>query len=182
MNSMSQTEVWHLAQTWVKSNRVLIWYIAAPYYKYMPCNSKDLDGEALLTAYNVLSILIRKRKKLSSMSRYYQTVFRTQCIRLTSCVETLSYDIDQVPVTVSGSDQQEVLDEEVIQGALQVLTNRQRQISQWILSQPAPVNTATVGKQFGIRSRTVRSIVNNAIKRIENYEYQPVREKFAATS
>lgn len=182
MNVMKDTELWHLAQAWVKSNRVLIWCIAGPYYRYMSCEVHDLESEALLTAHQVLTLLSKKRKNLSHMNRYYRVVFRTRCIRLTTGLLITGYEIDQIPATDEKSDQQEELDESVIREALQVLTNRQRQISEWILSQPTPVSTTTVGNRFGIGSRTVRAILSNAIRRIEHYGYQPVHEGFATAS
>ena len=179
---MSQTELWYLAQVWVKSNRVLIRCIAGPYFRYMSCEMHDLEGEALLAAHQVLVLLCRKQKSLSHMNRYYRVVFRTRCISLATGLQATEYEIEQVPAVDVQSDQQEELDETVISEALEVLTKRQRQISEWILSQPTPVSTTTVGKRFGIRSRTVRTILNNAIKRIEHYGYQPVCEDIATAA
>jgi DNA-directed RNA polymerase sigma subunit (sigma70/sigma32) len=94
-------------------------------------------------------------------------------IRVTDC------DVDQISVTPPDSIQDEELDQEVITAALEVLTDRQREISEWILSQSTPVSTTTVSEEFGIQSRTVRAILSNAVKRIEQYGYQAVREEFA---
>jgi DNA-directed RNA polymerase specialized sigma24 family protein len=179
MTNMSQTELWYLAQVWVKSNRVLIWCIAGPYFRYMSCEVHDLESEALLTAHQVLTLLCRKSKSLSHMNRYYRVVFRTRCISLTTGLQVKEYEIEDAPAVDEQSTQQEELDETVINESLQVLTNRQRQISEWILAQPTPVSTATVGKKFGIGSRTVRVILNNAIRRIEHYGYQPICESVA---
>jgi DNA-binding CsgD family transcriptional regulator len=148
----------------------------------MSCEVHDLESEALLTAYQVLTLLSRKRKKLSQMNRYFRVVFRTRCISLTTGLLVTGYEIEQAPAREVNLDQQGELDESVIREALHVLTNRQRQISEWILSQPTPVSTTTVGKRFGIGSRTVRAILNNAIRRIEEYGYQPVRETIATAA
>jgi len=170
---MKKTELWFLAQTWVKSNHVLIWCIAAPYFKYMPCDLQDLENEALLTAYQVMSGLMHNDKKISLMNRYYRVVFRTRCIKLTTGMIVTNCDIDQMPAPDQEQKQQE-LDQEVIQEALQVLTNRQRQISQWILSQPRPVSTRMVAKKYGVQRRTIQAIVSNAIDRI--YGHQRVQQ------
>lgn len=177
---MKKTELWFLAQTWVKSNHVLIWCIAAPYYKNMSCDEQDLENEALLTAYQVMSGLMRNNKKLLLMSKYYRVVFRTRCIKMTTGVVVTNCDIDQMPVLDQGKQQEP--DQEVIREALQVLTNRQRQISQWILSQPKPVSISTVAKKFGVQGRTIRAILNNAIDRIKEYGHQPIREAITTAS
>jgi RNA polymerase sigma factor (sigma-70 family) len=171
--------MWCLTQTWVKSNKVLIWCIASPYVRHIPCDAHDLENEALLTAYQVLTQLIMRQKDLSLMNKYYRVVFRTQCIRLTMRIRVTDCDVDQISVTPPDSIQDEELDQEVITAALEVLTDRQREISEWILSQSTPVSTTTVSEEFGIQSRTVRAILSNAVKRIEQYGYQAVREEFA---
>jgi len=179
---MKKTEIWFLAQTWVKSNHVLVWCIAAPYYRYMPCDPSDLEHEAILTAYQVMSGLIRKDKKLLLMSRYYRVVFRSRCIKMTTGVIVTNCDISQMPAPDQEQKQQK-LDEEVIQEALQVLTNRQRQISQWILSQPTPVSTSVVAEKYGVQRRTIQAILSKAIERIiENYGHQPIREAITTAS
>ncbi|HFC00418.1 MAG TPA: sigma-70 family RNA polymerase sigma factor [Phaeodactylibacter sp.] len=178
---MKKTELWFLAQAWVKSNHVLIWCIAAPYYKYMTCDFQDLEHEAMLTAYQVMSGLLRKNKKLLLMSRYYRVVFRTRCIKLTTGMIVANCDIEQLSVPDQAQKQQE-LDEEVIQDALQVLTNRQRQISQWILSQPKPVSTSMVAKKYGVQRRTIQAVLSNAIDRIKKYGHQPIRETITTAS
>lgn len=180
----NNTSRWHLAQTWVKSNRVLIWCIAGPYYRYMSCEVYDLESEALLTAYQVLTLLSRKGKSLALMSRYYRVMFRTRCIELATGVRVIDCDIERIPSDAPDTFawQQEELNPETIQNALQVLTNRQRQISEWILAQPTPINTTTAGKQFGIQARAVRSIIKNAIRRIEDYGHQSVQQTISAAA
>ncbi len=163
---IGQADLWFLAQTWVKSNYVLVWCIAAPYYRYMPCDSSDLEHEAILTAYQVMSGLMRKDKKISLMSRYYRVVFRSRCMSLATGVIVTRFDLDRIP----GPEQekQQELDEELIHEALRVLTNRQRQISQWILSQPTPVSTSMVAAKYGVQRRTIQAILSNAIDRLKN--------------
>jgi len=58
------------------------------------------------------------------------------------------------------------LDDSVIAEALSALTDRQRLVSLWILSQPKPVSFYTIANHFGIHTQTVRDILSNSIKRI----------------
>lgn len=181
-NLMTKADRWHLAQSWVKSNKVLIWCIAGPYYKFMSCEPHDLEGEALLAAYKVLTLLNRQQKSLSLMKPYFRVVFRTRCIGLTSGLPAAEYEIERIPAVEWETCRQEEPDESAIRASLQVLTNRQRQISEWILAQPTPVSTTTIGKRFGIGSRTVRAILSNAIRRIEQHGYQPVRKELTTAA
>lgn len=182
--TQSNTAKWQLAQTWVKSNHVLVWCIAGPYYRYMSSEAHDLESEALLTAYQVLTLLRRRGKSLELMSRYYRVAFRTRCIELATGVKVTDCDINQIPSRPAETLlwKQDELNPETIQSALRVLTNRQRQISEWILAQPTPINTATAGKQFGIQARAVRSIIKNAIRRIEDYGHTTVQQAISAAA
>ena len=68
------------------------------------------------------------------------------------------------------------LDESVIAEALSALTDRQRLVSQWILSQPKPVSFYTIANHFGIHIQSVRMILSNTIRRIEAYGHQRICE------
>jgi len=163
---MENTELWFLAQTWVKSNQVLIRCIATPYYQFMPCDSLDLEHEALLTAFQVMHGLIHKDKKLSLMNKYYRVVFRSRCIKLAHGVPiNASLNIDQI-ASEPKKQSHPYLDEERIQEALQGLTSRQRQISDWILRQDKPVTIAMVAKRYEVQKRTIQAVLSNAIKRL----------------
>ncbi|MFH2124521.1 MAG: HTH domain-containing protein [Pseudomonadota bacterium] len=74
------------------------------------------------------------------------------------------------------------LDETLIQEALLALTQRQRQIAQWILAQPEPVSFTTIAKHFGIHHQTVRELLSNSIKRIERYGHQRIRGKLTVAT
>jgi len=180
----SNTAKWQLAQSWLKSNHVLVWCIAGPYYRYMSGEAHDLESEALLTAYQVLTLLHRRGKSLELMTSYYRVAFRTRCIELATGVKVTDCDINQIPSCPAETHlwKQDELNPETIQNALQVLTKRQRQISEWILAQPTPINTATAGKQFGIQARAVRSIITNAIRRIEDYGHTTVQQAISAAA
>lgn len=122
--------IWQLAQSWVRSNRVLIWCIAAPYYRYMSCDSNDLTGETQFVAYQVISHLI-KNKDLKSSSRYFRVVFRTRCLQMAAGV-AINNEIQ--PHAIMDKKQFIDLDEAIIQKSLVALAQRQRQIAQWILA------------------------------------------------
>jgi DNA-directed RNA polymerase specialized sigma24 family protein len=171
--------IWPLAQSWVRSNRVLIWCIAAPYYRYMSCDSYDLAGEAQLVAYQVISVLIDQNKDLSFTSKYFRIVFRTRCIQMAAGVAlanepmaTMSMQKEQSPYLDKPSE----LDESVIAEALSALTDRQRLVSRWILSQSKPVSFSTIADHFGIHVQSVRRILSYTIKRIEAYGHQRICE------
>ncbi|TKB23387.1 sigma-70 family RNA polymerase sigma factor [Desulfopila sp. IMCC35006] len=177
--SAGTQNIWPLAQSWVSSNRVLIWCIAAPYYRFMSCDSSDLAGEANLAVYQAISVLIDQNKDLSLTSKYFRIVFRTRCIQMAAGVAlaneqqaTVAIQKEQSPELNESSE----LDDAVIVEALSALTDRQRLVSLWILSQPKPVSFYTIANHFGIHIQSVRRILSNAIRRIEGYGNQRICE------
>ncbi|MCP3891362.1 MAG: sigma-70 family RNA polymerase sigma factor [Desulfobulbaceae bacterium] len=167
--SMRPTDSWSLASLWIKSNPVLINCIAAQYIAHMGCNSQDLESEALLVAYQTLSSLRQSEKDLSNMGRYFRVVFRSHCIQMTMGINVVDgIDPEKINFTHGGDRLHQELDQHVIDTALSSLTTRQRQIAKWILNQPSPVNTDLIGEHFGISTRGVRRLINDAITRIEN--------------
>ncbi len=165
---LESEQTWHLATLWVKSNRMLINCISAHYYPYMGCSSKDLEGEALLVAYQVLSGLVHQERDLSLMARYFTVVFRSRCIHMTMGIVPVQYDVERLRVVQEEQPVQQELDQQMIEEALQLLTNRQRQVAQWILQQPTPATVTVVARHFDITGRAVRRLLSNAIYRIEN--------------
>lgn len=167
--SVKHIDTWSLASLWIKSNPVLIKCVAAKYIPHMGCSSRDLESEALLVAYQTISSLFQKEKDLSCMARYFRVVFRSRCIQMTMGIKVVG-DLDPEIINVSRRDEtlHQELDQDVIDAALASLTNRQRQVAKWILSQPSPVTTDLVGEHFGISTRGVRRLINDAITRIEN--------------
>jgi hypothetical protein len=141
----------------------------------MSCDSYDLAGEAQLSAFQVISVLINQNKDLSLTSKYFRIVFRTRCIQMAAGVAlayeqqaTLAIQKEQSPDLNEFSD----LDDSIIAEALSALTDRQRLVSQWILSQPKPVSFYTIANHFGIHIQSVRRILSNSIRRIEGYGHQ----------
>ena len=159
-------DLWRFANSWIRSQRVLIWCIAAPFYHHMRCSAQDLESESLLTAYQVMVSLLASGKNMNSMTKYFRVVFKSRCIRMTFGVKLVDIELDQIQMDCE-QNQREELDQAVIDQALQALTTRQREISCWILSQPTPVNMDSISQVFGIRKRTAQAIISNAIQRLE---------------
>jgi DNA-binding CsgD family transcriptional regulator len=162
-----KNEIWQQAQSWVSSNKPLIWGVASPHYRYMSCDSGDLFGEAQLVFYKVFSTLLAQNKDLSLTPGYFKVVFRTRCIQMATGVHGTVLNFGQ---DIPSKEKQPFVevDNSAVVGALLALTHRQRQVSMWILEQPHPVSVATIAKHFGIHGRTIREIISNSIKRIEN--------------
>ena len=162
--------IWQLAMVWARSHRVLINCIAAPYISHMGFNSQDLESEALLAAFQTVSTLVKRNKCLTLMDSYFRVIFRSRCVDLALGVGVVpGYDIERINVT-SGQEKllHQDLEQQVIDDALMSLTQRQREVAKWIISQPTPVDTDLIGQQFGITKRGVRRLLSNAICRIEN--------------
>lgn len=168
---MSSEQQWQSAIRWVESNRALVGHIAAPYRRYMASNSKDIEQEAILAAFCTLSILANRADESNNFGAYFRVQFRTRCIKMATGGMVGSIDdTDQIPSTNS-EQKLDDLDHETMEQALQKMSHRQRQISEWILAQPTPVSTTIVAKKFGIQSRTVRAILCSAVSRIQRRDY-----------
>lgn len=129
--------------------------------------------------YQVISVLIDQNKDLSLTSKYFRIVFRTRCIQMAAGVALANEQ--HATVAIQKEQSQDLnepfdLDESVIAEALSVLTDRQRLVSQWILSQPNPVSFNTIANHFGIHVQSVRRILSNTIRRIEGYGHQRICE------
>ena len=164
---MVSEKQWQKATSWVHSHRQLVNHIAAPYRQFMASDKGDIEQEAILTAFCTLTIFAEKGAGNSTFGAYFRVQFRTRCIKLAAGgIVSSESDIDQLPSTETHkkiADQDRVRFEQ----ALAQMTNRQRQVAHWILSQPTPVSTSLVAEKFGIHRRTVRAIICNAVKRIE---------------
>jgi hypothetical protein len=160
-----KTNIWQQAQAWVFTNKALIWCIAAPYYRHMPCDFTDLAGEAQVVAFQVISSLTDQGKDMTKIAPYFRVVYRTRCIQLASGVPNVT-----VPAEVVAMEQEQSndLDDSIIKQALLSLTHRQRQISMWILEQPQPVSITAIAKHFGVHRQNIDRILSASIQRIKN--------------
>ena len=181
--STTKSKQWKAAMHWVKCNQTLIGHIAAPYRKYMASGSKDIEQEAILAAFCTLTILTKKKEHVSRFGAYFRVQFRTRCIKMATGGMTSSIrDIGQIASHPSEKNNAEP-NEKMMDEALQSMSNRQRQIAGWVLAQPSPVNTTAIAEEFGIRGRTVRSIICNAINRVEqHHENTGIRKNISITA
>ena len=166
---MPRSEIWHLARAWVKSHPVLILCIASPYLRYTGWDEADLESEALLIAYQVLSHMLEHDRALIGMDKYFRVVFQSRCMAASE-IRLMNYDLDpeQLPATPTGPEHDDDPSREAIESILQqALTSRQRQVATWILSQPRPVSIGSVARAFGIQIRSARAIIHNAVARLE---------------
>jgi DNA-directed RNA polymerase specialized sigma24 family protein len=170
-----KTIIWQQSQAWVCANKTLIWCIAAPYYRHMPCDFTDLAGEAQVVAFQVISSLTDQGKDMTKIAPYFRVVYRSRCIQLAAGVPNVA---DLVPAEVVAMEQEQSsdLEESIIKQALLTLTHRQRQISQWILEQPHPVSITAIAKHFGVHRQNIDRILSSSIHRIKNTRNQDVND------
>ena len=181
---MSCEHQWRAAISWIQSNSTLVRSIAAPYNRYMASGDKDVEQEAVLTAFSTLTILAKKGEHSSRFGAYFRVLFRTRCIKMaTGGMVTDLDDIDQI-LTIPSELKNYEPDCKIIEQALQKMSNRQRQISRWVLNQPHPVSTAIIARQFGIQRRAVRYLLCNAIRQVKKttYENTPVRKNISVAA
>ncbi|MGB3209289.1 MAG: hypothetical protein WBB19_01145 [Desulforhopalus sp.] len=164
---MSPEHQWQTAISWVQSNRTLVGLIAAPYRRYMASTPKDVEQEAILAAFCVLDVLADQSQDSSKFGAYFRVQFRSRCIKMATGGMIGSMDDTGQIAFIPSEQKNNELEHETMEHALQKMSNRQRQISRWILAQPTPVSTTCIAKKFGICGRTVREILSNAIRRIE---------------
>lgn len=180
--ALEREHLWQLATVWIKSNRMLIYCVASHHIPHMGYSSQDLESEALLVAYQTLSRLVEDGKDLSLMGCYFRVVFRSRCIELTRGIKVITdCDVERITIVPEETFGDKELDKRVIDATLMSLTERQRQVAKWILSQPTPVDTSLIGKHFGITTRGVRRLINCAINRIENGHRKVCRELSVTT-
>ena len=181
---MSCEHQWRAAISWVQSNNTLVCSIAAPYSRYMASGDKDIEQEAILTAFSALTILADKGEHRSRLGAYFRVLFCTRCIKMaTGGMVTGLDDIDQI-LTIPSEQKNHEPDHEIIEQALQKMSNRQRQISRWVLNQPHPVSTTIIAGKFGIQRRAVRYLLCNAIRQVKKttYENTPVRKNISVAA
>lgn len=180
---LQKEHVWQLAAIWVRSNSLLIRYVSSRYYPCIAGNAKDLEGEALLVAFQVLNDLLQEGKELDLMHQHFCVIFRYRCMQLARGVYTVSYNPEILTVAEEDDSQNHnEVDHQIIKTALSALTARQRRVASWILEQPYPVLTSDVAEQFQVTTRGVRKLLKNAIERIEKRGYQRICDSLPTAS
>jgi len=166
---LEKEHIWQLAIMWVRSNSVLIRYVASKHYPFMSCTRDDLNGEALLTAFQIIDWLISHEKTLNLTTGLFQTAFKNRCIQLSKgkSQELLAVDTRGLASEGKSTPDYKQIDLKAVSNALSTLTKRQRVIAQWTLNQPRPVQLSMIAKHFAIPASNIHDIIDRAVKRIE---------------
>ncbi|MBU0909602.1 MAG: sigma-70 family RNA polymerase sigma factor [Proteobacteria bacterium] len=158
-------EMWAMAMQWVSENRKLIRQIASPYIRHMAADSNDLFQEAAIAAYKAL-ISSQKKEKPNQFVPFFRVIFKTNCIRLASGIQTVqSLEDYQLPCPEKPEESDE-LETGRIEEALQAVSKRQREICIWLLQQPEPVSTPDLARKFKVSRRHACRLISSSIERI----------------
>ena len=82
-------KIWAMAMEWASTNRKLIRQIASPYLRFMQADGNDLFQEATIAAFKAL-IATRKKENPEQFVPYFRVIFKTNCIKLASGIQTVS--------------------------------------------------------------------------------------------
>lgn len=181
---LNREQIWQLADLWVRSNNVLIRSVSSRYYHHMSFSFEDIQAEALLTAFLVISDLLSEGKELTLTSHNFYFAFLRQCIQLSRGVPLVPYHVDfeKLAIASESRNTDECHDDQRIKNACSVLTKRQRSVTSWILEQQKPATQQMVADHFNVTVRAVRKILNSTIKRFENSGYQRIRSSITTAS
>ncbi|MCJ7602844.1 MAG: hypothetical protein MUO63_15275 [Desulfobulbaceae bacterium] len=160
-------ETWKNAVKWVSKNRKLIRQISGRYMHHMAGDSNDLYQEARIAAFNAL-ISSRKKERPEQFVPFFRVIFKTNCIKLASGIQTEQSQDDNYPLTYPQDPQIEPDDPETgrIEEALQAVSKRQREICLWLLQQQQPVGTPDLARKFKVSRRHACRLVSGSIHRI----------------
>lgn len=159
-------EMWKMAMQWVSENQKLIRQIASPYRPYMAAENADLIQEATIAAFKAL-LTARKKAKPKQFIPYFRVIFKTNCIKLASGIQTVHcFEVHNLPGPDQREEQEVYENSEVVKEALKAVSKRQREICIWLLEQPEPASTPELAKEFNISRRHACRLISNSIKRI----------------
>jgi DNA-directed RNA polymerase specialized sigma24 family protein len=161
----SDGEIWIMAQQWVSTNQKFIRQISSPFFRFMAGDAEDLYQEATIAAFKAI-IATDKKGTPEKFIPFFRVIFRTDCIKLTSGVQTVHCLEDYF---LPPPEQQQTLPEpetHEIRQALIHVTKKQRKICLWLLQQPTPANTRDIAREFNVSRRHACRLVNNSIQRI----------------
>lgn len=162
---LSNREIWSMAQQWVSTNKKLIRQIASPYFRFMAGDNEDLYQEAIIAAFKAL-VISRKKRKQEQFVRYFRVIFRTNCILLASGIQTVHCLEDYFLPSPEQEEKTKEPKKEEIKQALTAVTTRQKEICLWLLSQPVPVGTRDIAREFNVSRRHACRLVMHSIQRI----------------
>lgn len=158
-------EAWKKAMQWVSINRQLIRHIAAPYRRFMSADGNDLLQEAIIAAFKAL-IVTRKKEKPAQFVQYFRVIFKTNCIKLASGVQTVP-SLEEYLLSCSDEpDEQEEPETGLVEEALKAVSERQREVCLWLLQQPEPVSTPDLAREFKVSRRQACRLISSSIEKI----------------
>jgi len=163
--SISSDQVWELAAQWVSDNKRLVRQIAAPYLRHMAADSNDLLQEATISAFKALNI-VRDKEKPRKFVPFFRVVFKTNCIKLASGIQTVHCEFHLLSATYSQKEEACQENHHALNLAFDAMTKRQREVCSWVLDQPLPVSTPDLAKEFRISRRHACRLISNSIDRI----------------
>ena len=194
MKPLNHTELWALTQIWIRSHKILIWCIAAKYYKKMSiyCDHTDINQEASLVAFQTLQDLVGQNLNLQEMEKRFTSRFHRRCRELSTGVNTCPASHYLESCFSDLKDNSKTLPEpsaRLIKEAFCALTKKQREVALCILSAPCPVSTLSIASMFNVTPRAVRSMIVNIVTRLErekvgykaDYEYRKLRQTIPQT-
>ena len=163
-------ETWTIALQWVSANQKFIRKVAAPYMRHMAADKTDVLQEATIAAFKAV-IATRKKNKPDQFISFFRVIFKTNCIKLTTGIQTVHCLEDfYLPCSDSAEGIQEI-DETtgtMINEALQRVSKRQREVCVWLLQQPVPVSTPDIARKFRVSRRHACRLVSGSIQRISH--------------
>lgn len=158
-------KIWATAMEWATANRKLIRQIASPYLRFMQADSNDLFQEATIAAFKAL-IAARKKEKPQQFVPYFRVIFKTNCIKLASGIQTVptleEYHLPCPDEQVEPDEQ----DASKVEEALKTVSKRQREVCLWLLRQPEPVSTPDLAREFKVSRRHACRLISSSIEKI----------------
>lgn len=161
-------ETWEIALQWVSANQKIIRQIASPYLRFMVAEKNDLLQEAAIAAFNAANTA-RKKDKPEHFIKFFRVIFKTNCIKLASGIQTVHCLDDNFLIYADCREESKYSDEtegHKIEKALQKVSIRQRQICYWLLQQQIPVGTPDIARKFRVSRRHACRLVSSSIQRI----------------
>jgi len=162
---VANCKIWATAMEWTSTNRKLIRQIASPYLRFMQADSNDLFQEATIAAFKAL-IVARKKENPEQFVPYFRVIFKTNCIKLASGIQTVSsleeYHLP-CPDEQMESEEQEA---KKVEEAMRTVSKRQREICLWLLRQTDPVSTPDLAREFKVSRRHACRLISSSIEKI----------------
>ena len=162
---LSNSEIWSMALQWVSANQKLIRQISSPYFRFMAGETEDLYQEATIVAFKAI-VTSRKKGKPENFIPFFRVIFKTNCIKLASGIQTVHCLEDYfLPFSEKQEKAREPENNEIEQ-ALLAVTSRQREVCLWLLQQSTPVSTPDIARKFKVSRRHACRLVSTSVQKI----------------